>query len=370
MLNKNLFLCGCAIFATILSLQSQNLIQNGNFEQGNAGFTSGLRYLTSSDRTPGIYTVGADAHAFQVDFPACTAGGGKMMIVNGDLNVSKIWEQTITVVPNQTYTVSFWYQNVTPIADNLSLLLSVNGVVIGRDSTEMIQPCTWYPVRGEWNSGNNTTATIRISDTYNIFTGDDFAIDNIAFENSFSDMSLKEFTATRAASNVNVAWSTDFETGISHFELQRSINNKQFLFLAKEVSKGSGKVVRDYSVVDNTPSVGTNYYRLKTVDFKGKETFSKTVSVDFTDKTSAKIFPNPSKADHVTLALEVEKEGKYTIEWIDAIGRVRLVQERTVAYGVNNLDANVAFLESGIYLIRIKNAGKVLQTLRFVKMQV
>ena len=214
MLNKTLFLCGFVLFATFTALKSQNLVQNGNFEQGRVGFTSGLRYLQTSDRTPGVYTVGANANVFQIDFPACldhTPVGELMLIVNGSLTVnSKIWEQTITVQPNQTYAVSFWYQNVTPGPDDLSLLLFVNNVMVGRDSTGTIPACSWYPVRGIWRSGSATTATIRIEDAYNIFNGDDFAIDDIVLENKtginspdFGEISLK-MSPNPTTSNVNV----------------------------------------------------------------------------------------------------------------------------------------------------------------------
>ena len=214
MFNKTLFLCGFVLFATFTALKSQNLIQNGNFQQGNTGFMSGLRYLVVSDRTAGVYTVGTNSREFQIDFPVCGAHpgvGDKMLIANGSVSVnSKVWEQTIAVQPNQTYAVSFWYQNVTPVADNLSLSLTINNVTVAQDSTAAIQPCLWYAARGVWRSGTNTTAVIRIVDSYNAFDGDDFAIDDIILENKtginspdFGEISLK-MSPNPTTSNVNV----------------------------------------------------------------------------------------------------------------------------------------------------------------------
>ena len=373
MINKTLFLLECALFTIFTSLQSQNLIQNGNFEQGYVGFTSGLRYLTVSDRTAGVFGVGTDSREFQVDFPSCSAHSGvgnKMMIVNGSTTVStKVWEQVVDVVPNQTYAITFWYQNVTPVSDNLGLSLTINNMVIAQDSTAFIAPCVWYSTRVLWNSGSNTLAVVRILDTYNIFTGDDFALDDISFEAyTVIPINLIDFTATKAPKSVNLAWSTASEIQSSHFEIEKSLDGKQFSFLEKLQSIGNSNSIKQYTTLDNTPSVGVNYYRLKSVDIDGKETFSKIVSVDFIEKTKAKVFPNPTNNNQVTLSLETANEGVYQIEWLDLVGRVRQTQTKTAFSGINNWETNVSSLENGIYLVRIRSGKQVLETIRFIKM--
>jgi Secretion system C-terminal sorting domain len=175
------------VFGIPKMLAPENLIQNGDFEKGNMGFTTDLQYTIVSNWSPSLYTVGTSATAFQSNFSPCetnhTVGGSKMLIVNGStIPNTKVWAQTISVQPNKTYDVSFWYENVMPSADNLKLQLFVNGVMVAEDLTGTIPPCSWYKAQGTWASGNNTTAVIEIMDNYNAFHGDDFAIDDIVFK--------------------------------------------------------------------------------------------------------------------------------------------------------------------------------------------
>jgi Secretion system C-terminal sorting domain len=168
-------------------LISDNLVQNGDFEKGNIGFTTDLQHTFVSNWSSGLYTVGTSATAFQSNFSPCetnhTVGGNKMLIVNGSTTPhTKVWAQTIDVQPNTNYNVSFWYENVMPDPDNLKLQIFVNGVMVAEDLTETIQPCKWYQAQGNWSSGNSTTAHIEIIDNYNAFLGDDFAIDDIVFK--------------------------------------------------------------------------------------------------------------------------------------------------------------------------------------------
>lgn len=175
------------VFAFPKPLAPDNLIENGDFEKGNVGFTTALRHMTVSNWSPGLYTVGGSATAFQSNFSPCetnhTVGGSKMLIVNGStIPNTKVWAQTIQVQPNTTYDVSFWYENVMPGADNLKLQLFVNGVMVAQDVTETIQPCGWHKAQGTWFSGNATTVNLEMMDNYNAFHGDDFAIDDIEFK--------------------------------------------------------------------------------------------------------------------------------------------------------------------------------------------
>jgi gliding motility-associated-like protein len=160
-----------------------NLIDNGNFSQGNVGFTSDYIFNTNGTNV-GVYFVGANTKAWNVAMNACgdhTTVTGNMMMINGSpaQNI-KVWTKTITITPNTNYAFSTWIQALSN-RDPAQLDFSINGNKIGSSITAILPACTWRQFYTTWNSGNATTATISIVNNNSIAAGNDFALDDISF---------------------------------------------------------------------------------------------------------------------------------------------------------------------------------------------
>ena len=166
---------------------SANMVTNGDFSQGNTGFTSDYQYLVNAGGgVQRAYGVATTAISWFQSFPSCniehTTGTGKMMVIDGSTSNSgtdKVWGQTITVQPNQTYTFSYWIQTVA-LPSPANIELKINGVVIGTDLAPSAQ-CSWSLRTYTWNSGTATSAQIAIYDKVIISGGNDFALDDISF---------------------------------------------------------------------------------------------------------------------------------------------------------------------------------------------
>ena len=165
---------------------STQLITNGNFSSGNTGFTTDYQFLTvtvpaGAQRTYGIVT---NSNSWFGGFSPCTANGGSgnMMVVDGsNLNGGndRVWCQTVTVVPGQNYTFSYFIQTVaTPNPANIDVL--INGVSIG-SALAPTTSCSWVQRTYTWNSGVSTTAQICMYDRTTTTSGNDFALDDISF---------------------------------------------------------------------------------------------------------------------------------------------------------------------------------------------
>lgn len=141
-----------------------NIINNGNFNSGNTGFTSAYNYA-NPNVTEGQYFVGASPQAWNASLSNCgdhTTGNGNMMLVNGDpLPDVNVWKQTVTVIPNTNYAFSTWIQALYP-PNPAQLSFFINGSDIGNLITASLPTCTWTQFYTTWNSGNNTSATISI----------------------------------------------------------------------------------------------------------------------------------------------------------------------------------------------------------------
>ncbi|WP_264521058.1 T9SS type B sorting domain-containing protein [Flavobacterium sp. N1994] len=171
---------------TSASNSTAELIFNGDFTQGNTGFTTDYQYLTvtvpsGTQKTYGIVT---NSNAWFAGFSSCTAhgGAGNMMAIDGsNLNAGndRVWCQTVPVVPGQNYNFSYWIQTVaTPNSANIDVL--INGISIG-SAIAPAATCGWVQRTYVWNSGASTTAQICLYDRVITASGNDFALDDISF---------------------------------------------------------------------------------------------------------------------------------------------------------------------------------------------
>lgn len=163
-------------------IKGDNLINNGNFEQGNTGFYSEYVFATANT-TEGQFNVSPNPRAWNINMVACTdhtSGGGNMLLVNGSPELNKVvWRQTVAVTPNTNYAFSVWIQSLSA-ANPAQLRFSINGHII---STPIIAgpTCSWNQFFTSWNSGDATSALISVVNHNTIAAGNDFAIDDISF---------------------------------------------------------------------------------------------------------------------------------------------------------------------------------------------
>lgn len=160
-----------------------NLVVNGDFSNGNSGFTSAYNWSTSGI-PDGVYFVSNNPNLWHPAMPFCTdhtTGTGNMLLVNGSAQANvQVWSQTITVTPNTNYAFSAWLQHITTI-NPARLQFSINGNTIGNIFQANSTNCIWDQFYTVWNSGNYTTATISVVNQNTVFSGNDFALDDISF---------------------------------------------------------------------------------------------------------------------------------------------------------------------------------------------
>lgn len=166
-----------------------NLVINGDFENGNAGFNTG--YLISGNSPlggPGHYTI--NTSVTNNWWPNCTdhtSGSGNMLIADGANGTngvpaqSNIWCQTIAVTPNNDYAFSAWLTNLNASGSTSQLGFFINGTQSGSTQTTPIGVCQWNEFYEVWNSGTNTTVNICIREMSGAQPGNDYALDDISF---------------------------------------------------------------------------------------------------------------------------------------------------------------------------------------------
>jgi hypothetical protein len=158
------------------------LITNGDFESGNTGFTTQYTYTTDLS-TSGTIVVGIDPREYNplaASYGDHTTTYGRMLIANGAEGTNVIvWEQTVSVTPNTEYVFCYWLSNWT---DNDIRLAEIKCMINGVQAGVGWAPAAtgeWTFVFHRWNSGANSTATIRLIDRDRAGVSNDFAIDDI-----------------------------------------------------------------------------------------------------------------------------------------------------------------------------------------------
>ena len=158
-------------------------VVNGDFNQGNVGFTSSYQY-NSNLWNEGTYYVDYDASLHHENFHGVGHDdSGNFMIVNGSTTPNtNVWTEEITVHPNTNYAFSTWVCTLAGQAHEVAQLqFSINNIQLGNIFSAPPSTNEWRQFYVLWNSGNATSATITILNQNTGGSGNDFGLDDISF---------------------------------------------------------------------------------------------------------------------------------------------------------------------------------------------
>ncbi len=177
---------------------------------------------------------------------------------------------------------------------------------------------------------------------------------------------LSNFTATKIESTVKLNWTTASEQNNKGFEIQRSTDSKEWIdlgFVKSLAENGFSMFNLAYEYTDLNPQVGSNYYRLKQLDYDGKIEYSVIRMVAFEGQNKGVVFyPNPTEGTLNISGLT----GNNQIRVIDNIGRIIMTEQPKQSQNEYQLDLSA--LPEGLYYISIINEKGELVTEKVQKM--
>ena len=162
--------------------------------------------------------------------------------------------------------------------------------------------------------------------------------------------------------SVLLKWEIATEKNLAKFVIERGRWNQGF-WQINSVAAGreSNLYQGSYSIMDEQPLQGINFYRLKMVDADGKFTYSNIVAVKINADNKLQIFPNPAKR-----ILFVEANGNNEnaiVQIVDGSGR-KLKEMKVFLNGETSFSVDISNLPKGIYnLILHKNEKTEVQDL-------
>ena len=135
--------------------------------------------------------------------------------------------------------------------------------------------------------------------------------------------------STQSNTGIVIKWGTVQEINVSHFVVERSNGNGNFIAIANINAKGN-VVQNDYTFTDVSSQSGIVYYRIRQVDIDNRFSYSVQLKVKAGEpQSSPRLYPVPAR-DFTTITLP-NGTGKANMAIYDAVGK--LVKNKMVVNG-------------------------------------
>jgi len=171
---------------------------------------------------------------------------------------------------------------------------------------------------------------------------------------SFSTLPIEllDFFGEHNQGRNHLFWRTASEKNNKRFEIEKSRDGVTFKMVGSTIGSGNAQIINNYEFIDEEPSPGINYYRLKQIDFDGSFKYHKVISItSFIDKKEALVYPNPSCDGLYTFSSSVPSSEDISIYSND----LRLI--KTMKAESTEINFSLQELAEGIYYLIYSEGG-------------
>lgn len=160
-----------------------------------------------------------------------------------------------------------------------------------------------------------------------------------------------------------IHWIVENEVNVSHYVVEKLHDETQAFEPASGEIKASGlgKRTERYMTYDeNAQNSGVYIYRIRQVDFDGRETNSKQVRLLKNVGSQIEILPNPVK-DQASIGIYLHQHSRVNVSLFDAYGRRIMVvaEDAELGGGKHELKVDVGNILSGMYYIKCEIDGEI-----------
>jgi photosystem II stability/assembly factor-like uncharacterized protein len=212
-----------------------------------------------------------------------------------------------------------------------------------------------------WDASNKGLFFMSLSDLPGITAADDTGT-HIILPVSFVLFNAKceEFKAT-------INWKTTNEHNSSHFTIERSVNNVDWITIGSQRAVGTSVLENSYSFADSNP-VQNSYYRIAQHDLDGRVLYSTIIKSSCKPAETLSAWPSPF-LDKLTIGISTGRSSQVAIKIIDAKGATLKLYKVATVQGNNQLTIDLKFLPSGLYHLSASwNNGYMQKAIQVVKM--
>jgi hypothetical protein len=256
--------------------------------------------------------------------------------------------------------VEYW--DLDRIAGTESAAITLSWDVNSGDFTEYtdlvvahFNGTNWENAGGNSHTGNNTTGTVVSDAAWNTYSP--FTIGNTNPGNALPVV-MTNFNGSCQTDYVHVFWQTASEMNCSHFDIESSTDGFQWEVLGSIQGNGNSTSIKNYDWLDYTSRLDVRqkpvYYRLRQVDFDGKEDLINPISVFCEEKLETKIelYPNPTNGStKIFIYHQGTTDETAQLILTDVAGKLISQQTITLLNGGVEVNLDLTNYESGIYYV-------------------
>ncbi|MPR35171.1 T9SS type A sorting domain-containing protein [Salmonirosea aquatica] len=173
-------------------------------------------------------------------------------------------------------------------------------------------------------------------------------------------VSLISFTAQKEAQTAVLSWATAEEVNSDRFEVEHSLNGKNWQMIGSVAARGNSKNTQWYTFTDANPADGSNLYRLRMVDRDGTFDYTRARSLEFDIKLETALYPNPVSERLLLKAGDLSQIRR--VELYNASGKSVLESDSVTASGID-----VKGLPTGFYVVRVTRTNGSTDTFKVLK---
>ncbi len=145
-------------------------------------------------------------------------------------------------------------------------------------------------------------------------------------------------------------WITASELNNDYFEIERSENGNEFIAIGRMQGAGTTVERHNYEFIDDDPTDGINYYRLKQVDGNGDFSLSSTIEIQAGNPDFI-LYPNPAKNSfYINFSSDKMIAEEITIDFFNTAGKYLFSK-----FSNSNSVIDISGLQAGVYFVMISN---------------
>ena len=181
--------------------------------------------------------------------------------------------------------------------------------------------------------------------------------------NSILPVSFTSISAMRyREKEVNVSWNVENEISMEKYEVEKSLNGRDFHKIAEVAPRLNGNGSGAYTSKDIDASPLDNYYRIKGISIGGRVQYTGIAKVSAIKVAgSISIMPNPVQNKQMNIHFSNVDAGNYNVTIINNLGQVVYDSKLETTSSNTVVSINVGKLPRGFYTARINGATKFSQ---------
>jgi hypothetical protein len=155
-----------------------------------------------------------------------------------------------------------------------------------------------------------------------------------------------------------ISWKSEFEKNNKCFNLERGKDSIRFEPIKSIVSKaknGNSNVPIDYTLIDEKPMEGINYYRLTQTDLDGRTAISSPIKSIYWEPHVSKIVVNYDPSNYeIEILYDIKLNSVLNIKLLDESGRIMKESTTIANNGANVQKMDITLENEGEYKLEVR----------------